>query len=34
MIIWPERLSGLAQGQANYERAFPACMAGRGYIVR
>ena len=24
----------LAQGQANYERAFGACMAGRGYTVR
>lgn len=24
----------MAQGQANYDRAFAACMAGRGYAVR
>jgi hypothetical protein len=24
----------MAQGRANYERAFGACMAGRGYTVR
>ncbi len=29
-----QQQSAIAQGQANYERAFAACMAGRGYTVR
>ncbi len=29
-----QQQSVTAQGQANYERAFAACMAGRGYTVR
>jgi hypothetical protein len=24
----------MAQGHANYDRAFAACMSGRGYVVR
>jgi hypothetical protein len=26
--------NSMAKGRANYERAFGACMAGRGYTVR
>jgi len=29
-----QQQGALAQGHANYNRAFSACMAGRGYIVR
>jgi hypothetical protein len=29
-----QQQNSLAQGRANYERAFGACMAGRGYTVR
>src|SRR5262244_2257102 len=29
-----EQQNALAQGRANYERAFGACMSGRGYSVR
>jgi hypothetical protein len=29
-----QQQGALAQGRGNYERAFGACMAGRGYIVR
>jgi hypothetical protein len=29
-----QQQSALAQGRSNYERAFSACMAGRGYTVR
>jgi hypothetical protein len=29
-----QQQSALAQGQANYDRAFAACMSGRGYTVR
>lgn len=29
-----QQQNSMAQGRANYERAFGACMAGRGYTVR
>ena len=29
-----QQQNAMAQGRANYERAFGACMAGRGYTVR
>ena len=29
-----QQQSALAQGHANYNRAFGACMAGRGYTVQ
>jgi predicted lipid-binding transport protein (Tim44 family) len=29
-----QQQGAMAQGRANYERAFGACMAGRGYTVR
>ena len=29
-----QQQSALSQGRSNYERAFSACMAGRGYTVR
>jgi Glycine zipper len=29
-----QQQSALSQGRGNYERAFSACMAGRGYTVR
>jgi hypothetical protein len=29
-----QQQSALSQGRSNYERAFGACMAGRGYTVR
>ena len=29
-----QQQNAMAQGRANYERAFSACMAGRGYMVR
>ena len=29
-----QQQNALAQGRANYERAFGACMSGRGYSVR
>jgi hypothetical protein len=29
-----QQQGALAQGRSNYERAFGACMAGRGYTVR
>ncbi len=29
-----QQRNAMAQGRANYERAFGACMAGRGYTVR
>ena len=29
-----EQENALAQGRAKYERAFGACMSGRGYSVR
>jgi len=29
-----QQQSAMAQGRSNYERAFGACMAGRGYTVR
>jgi len=29
-----QQQSAMSQGRSNYERAFGACMAGRGYTVR
>jgi hypothetical protein len=29
-----QQQAAIAQGQANYDRAFAACMSGRGYTVR
>jgi hypothetical protein len=29
-----QQQAAIAQGQSNYDRAFAACMAGRGYTVR
>ena len=29
-----QQQGSMAQGRLNYERAFSACMAGRGYMVR
>ena len=29
-----QQQSAMSQGRSNYERAFSACMAGRGYTVR
>lgn len=29
-----QQQGAMSQGRSNYERAFGACMAGRGYTVR
>ena len=29
-----QQQGSISQGRSNYERAFGACMAGRGYTVR
>jgi translation elongation factor EF-G len=34
MFSYVNNLRSMSQGRANYERAFGACMAGRGYTVR
>ena len=31
---YAQQQSAMAQGRGNYDRAFAACMAGRGYTVR